>query len=642
MHLSRAIFAAVLFTSLPVGLVLARSDEPLPPASALKSLSVQELMDIQVTSVSKHPEQLSEAPAAIQIITGEDVRRSAATTLPEALRLAPNLQVAQVNAHDWAVTARGFNGAPLANNSLANKLLVMIDGRSVYTPLFGGVFWDVQSVLLEDLDRIEVVSGPGGTLWGANAVNGVINVVTKSAKDTQGLYVSGAGGSFLQDLGAARYGGHVGSNLFYRLYGQRFDHNSTDLESGPDARDDWDMTQGGFRADYDPSDADTLTLQGDFYSGCEGDPTSTILDGQNVLGRWKHAFSAASDLAVQLYFDRTWRNLPDPSFNEDLQTYDIEIQHRFPLGARQSILWGAGYRVMRDNVGNSPALSFMPATRNLQLGSAFVQDEVTLVPKRLSVTVGTKIEHNDYSGMEVQPSGRIAWTLTARQTIWGAISRAVRSPSRLDADVTTPAVIGDDDFESEKVLAYELGYRVQPFDRVSLSVAAFYNEYDDVRSINANTIPPPNLRSGNGQKAETWGVEVSGQIQATDWWRLRGGYTYLDEDFHSKNALVVPGSDTFEAVDPHNQFLLQSIVDLPWHFQLDLVGRYVDALPSSPITPRVAAYGTFDARLAWHLEHYEISLVGRNLWDEDHVEFGAPASPREIPRSIYGKITVRL
>src|SRR5438477_3979741 len=351
--------------------------------SELKKLSLEQLLDLEVTSVSRRPEKLSETASAIQVITQEDIRRSGATSLPEALRLASNLQVAQADARQWAISARGFN------NTLANKLLVMIDGRAVYTPLYAGVFWEVQNVLLEDVDRIEVVSGPGGTLWGANAVNGVINIITRSAKDTQGLLVTGGGGSLLQDFGAVRYGGAAGSNFFYRIYGQRFDRNNSVLANGNNARDQWDMTQGGFRTDWFPSDANTVTFQGDSYAGSEqGAPADTKVDGQNALGRWAHAFSEQSELQVQMYFDRTWRRVPN-QFAEDLKTYDFDIQHRVAWGDRQTIVYGAGYRLMQDRVKNSPAISFLPPDRDLQLFSGFVQDEITLAPERVKFARGT-------------------------------------------------------------------------------------------------------------------------------------------------------------------------------------------------------------------------------------------------------------
>lgn len=288
----------------------------------LKSLSLAELMDVQVTSVSKRPEQLSEVASAIQVITAEDIRRSGATSLPEALRLATNLQVAQSNAHGWAITARGFNGAPLSNNSLADKLLVLVYGRSIYTPLFGGVFWDVQAVLLEDIDRIEVISGPGGTLWGANAVNGVINIVTKPVKDTEGAYASVLFGSFVKDQESARVGHEIAKGLHLRLYAQHTDHRSTTLQNGKDATDGWNMTQGGFRLDYEREDA-TGSVIGNFYGGDQN--LSTIqLDGQNILGRYTQSLGEKSDVSVQAYFDRTWRRLEPPGFSDEMLTYDLD------------------------------------------------------------------------------------------------------------------------------------------------------------------------------------------------------------------------------------------------------------------------------------------------------------------------------
>jgi iron complex outermembrane receptor protein len=607
----------------------AATNEVVTPAE-LKRLSLEDLVNQDVTVVSRRPEKLSTSPSAVQVITGEDIHRSGATSLPEALRLAPNLEVAQVNSHDWAISARGFN------NTLANKLLVMIDGRTVYTPLDAGVFWDAQNVLLDDVDRIEVVSGPGGTLWGANAVNGVINIVTKSARETQGLLVEGGGGSLLQDFGAIRYGGGNGTNLFYRVYAQRSDRNDTVFPNGNDAADSWDMSQGGFRMDWYPSDQNSLTVQGDAYSGSEaGTAGNTFLDGQNVLGRWSHTISDTSDLTVQAYFDRTWRDIPN-SIAEDLKTYDLDVQHRFALGERQSVTWGGGYRLMEDRVQNAAALAFIPPDRNMQLFSAFVQDEIILVPDRLQLTIGTKLEHNDFSGFEVQPSARLAWTPDDWQTFWGAVSRAVRSPSRIDSDIRLPGtqpfqLQGDTDFDAETVLAYEAGYRVRPVERVSLSLATYYNDYDFLRSL--NQISPTNFVIGNGFRGQTWGVELSGTYQATDWWRLRGGYTYLNKVLWADRPNVTPS--VREGNDPENQVLIQSILDLPAHFQFDVVGRYVDTLEN----PHVPSYVSFDARLAWWYQgKVEISIVGQNLWDNQHPEFGAIATRQEIPRSVFGKV----
>lgn len=599
----------------------------------LKQMSLNELLNEQVSIVSKTPEKLSQVAASVQVISSEDIQRSGATSLSEALRLASNLEVAQVNARDWAISSRGFN------NTLANKLLVMIDGRTIYTPLDAGVSWDTQSVLLEDIDRIEVVSGPGGALWGANAVNGVINVISKSAKDTQGTYVSAGAGSLLRDFGALRYGGNAGSHFFYRVYGQRFDRNNSLLANGNDAQDDWDLTQGGFRTDWYPSDANTLTFQADFYGGTERGLAADIdVDGQNVLGRWTYAISSESGVQVQTYFDRTWRRTPN-AFTEDLKTYDLDIQHHFPIGGRQSLVWGGAYRLMQDRIQNSTAAAFLPARKDLHLFSTFIHGETILLPDLLKLSVGTKVEHNDYSGLEIQPSVRLAWTPDERQTVWGAVSRAVRAPSRIDTEYYVPAppvtpgtpnLAGGPHFDSEKLLSYELGYRIRPLDKLSLSWSTYYNFYEDLRSL--DQITPNNYTLGNHFRGEVWGTELSTEYQAMEWWRLRGGYNYINKHLWPHGGVGVSAS-VREGNDPEHQFSLQSILDLPAHFQFDVTGRFVSTLPS----PRVASYVTFDIRLAWQYKTFEIALIGQNLCESKHVEFGT----RQIPRSIFGKVTWR-
>ena len=613
--------------------------EPPPSSATLKKLSLEDLMNLEVTTVSRRSEKLTEAASAIQVITEEDIRRSGATSLPEALRLAPNLQVAQVDSRQWAISARGFN------NGLANKLLVLMDGRTVYTPLFAGVFWDVQDTMMEDIDRIEVISGPGSTLWGANAVNGVINVITKSAKDTQGTLLTAGGGTELRDFGGARYGGKLGENVYFRLYGKYFDRDSSVLPNGRDATNDWSMGQGGFRLDWLPQGGDTVTLQADGYSGnmeqaALGD---TTVNGQNVLGRWTHPLKEESDLTVQTYWDRTLRRIPG-SFTEEINTYDLDVQHRFPLGQRQNVIWGGGYRLMPDKISStSPSgFAFLPPERNLQLFSSFLQDEIAIIPERVKLTLGTKLEHNDYSGFEVEPGARLAWTPDQRQTIWGAISRAVRSPSRVDKDLflSTPplAVAGGPDFGSETLIAYELGYRVRPHDRLSLSLATFYNDYSDIRSLSTNASSHNALVFENDNRADEWGAELSGNYQATDWWRLRGGYTFLYKRTHVKPGASDINRGRAEGNDPQNQFLLQSMVDLPHQIELDWVLRYVDTLPQ----PKVSSYFSLDARLSWRPVHnLELAIVGQNLLDKRHAEFGAAAARQEIERSVYGKVTWR-
>ncbi len=603
-----------------------------------KKLGINELLDLEITTVSRTVQRLSRSPSAVQVVSGLDVQRSGARTLVDALRLAPNVQVQQVNSAAWVASTRGFNAV------FANKLLVMIDGRSVYTPLHAGVFWDAQNILLEDLERIEIVSGPGGSLWGANAVNGVINIITKDARETQGTYVSAGAGSFLRDFAAIRYGGGNGSNVFYRVYAQHFDHNDIRTAAGARGTDQWNLTQGGFRMDYLPFEGSTFTLQGDLYGGeyQTRQATNSTLDGQNILGRWTRTLSDESEFILQAYVDRTWRRDINSALSDQLTTYDIDFQHRFPLPLRQSVLWGLGYRLMDDETATTtPLAGFVPANRRMHLFSGFIQDEITVIEDRLTFTAGTKIEHNEFTEFEIQPSVRIAWTPTEKQTVWGALSRAVRSPSRIDVDYHIPktppyAVAGGPDFKSEELLAWELGYRLQPAVNVSLSVAAFYHSYDNIFTVElANPPDPLPYTAQNGIEGQSWGLEFSGTWQPLDRWRLRGGYTYFHKDLWLK-----PGH-TYTDVgiaalgnDPEHQIVIQSILDLPAHFQFDLVGRYVGSLPA----PHVDRYFTFDARLAWRYRNLEIALSGQNLAEKDHIEFGS-GSP--IPRSVFGSVTCR-
>jgi iron complex outermembrane recepter protein len=505
----------------------------------------------------------------------------------------------------------------------------------------------VQDTLLEDVDRIEVISGPGATLWGANAVNGVINVITKSTKDTQGLLVEGGVGTELRGFGGVRYGGSLSSNLYYRVYGKYFDRDSTVLPDGRDAAKDWYMGQGGFRLDWDASGADLLTLQGDIYDGRVPQPEpngDTSVAGGNIIGRWSHTFSEDSDFKLQLYYDRTHRNVPG-IFAENLNTFDMDFQHRFPLGARNAIVWGLGYRLTEDEMANTPALAFLPARLSLQLFSMFVQDEIALVKDQLHLTVGTKLEHNDYTGFEVEPSGRLAWKVTERQTVWGAISRAVRTPSRIDKDFFVPGtppytfLQGSTNFVSEELLAYELGYRIQPHPRLSLSLAVYYNDYDNIRSVE-EVNPPASFPAviANGQKGESYGVELTAEYRVTDWWRLRAGYTELQLHIWPKPGSTDRSDGSAESNDPNHQASLRSSWDLPGHLEFDADFRYVSQI----VNQGVPAYEELDVRLAWRpTPKLELSIVGQNLLHDHHPEFGALASRQEIQRGVYGKVTWR-
>lgn len=613
--------------------------------SDLKRLSLEELMDIEVTSVSRRPERLSDAASAVQVIRQEDIRRSGATSLPEALRLASNLHVAQIDSRQWAVSARGFN------STTSNKLLVLIDGRTVYTPLYAGVFWDVQDTLLEDVDRIEVISGPGATQWGANAVNGVINITTKSARQTQGPLIAAAAGQELEGMTGIRYGGEMPGDFAYRVYGKYSDRDGPVLPNGDDIARDWHIGQGGFRIDGDLSRVDTLTVQGDFYEGSIQQPTPGRIEvsGANVLGRWRRVLSDGSDMQLQVYLDRTHRDIPN-SFEQDLDTYDIDFQHHLRAGDSHDLVWGLALRRIDDDIDNGAGFGFLPPDVTRDWFSAFVQDDIALA-ESLRLTLGSKFEYNEYTHLEVQPSVRLSWRLSEESTVWSAVSRAVRTPSRVDREFYAPStppftlVEGGVNFDSEKLLSYEVGYRTQPHERVLLSISGFYNDYDDLRSI--ERINPPAafpFYIGNGLEGETYGVELTVDCSVTDNWRLSAGHTELRESLRKKpgSTDAAPGSN--EANDPDRYSLLRSSVDIGSDWQFDATYRHVARIDRQDLP----SYGELDLRVAWRpTTALEVSLVGQNLLHEHHAEFGsltaATTSTRnEIERSAYAKVVWRL
>lgn len=600
----------------------------------LKSLSLEQLANIDVTSVTKSSETLADAPASIFVISRDDIVRSGATTLPEVLRLAPNLQVARRGAADWIITARGLSGNAGAQN-FPNKLLVLIDGRSVYTPLYSGVYWDMQDVALSDVERIEVISGPGATLWGANAVNGVINVITRKSADSQGLLAEAVGGP-REANGSLRYGGRIGAKATYRVYARGSWDDSFATTTGASARDPWWRLQGGFRVDWAPTARDGLTLSGDAYRGTTGHfGSDETIAGRNLTARWTRTTSdspTAGTLQVQLYYDRTMRS--DPSNGRfALDTYDLDAQDDFTWG-RQHIVWGGGVRLSHYNIRGIAGLTFQPPRRTLFLGNAFVQDSVAFGPATL--IVGLKAEDDPYAGVSLLPSVRGSLKLGANLTAWGAISRAVRSPTPFDVDVVElggGAVLlnGDKNFRTEKLTAFEAGLRGQIGKIATFSIGGFYNIYDDLRSIEpAPTFFP--LRWDNLINARTWGFDASAAIQPTPWWRLTAGYNVLRErvDFDPGASQLAGPSQIGD--DPRWQASLRSSMDIARGFTLDAALRHVGERPD----PRIPAYTEADLRIAWRASpRLTLSLTGQNLLHAWHLEY---AGGERVPRSILAGI----
>lgn len=646
-------------------------------SSDLLDLSLQQLSDIEVTSVSKRSEKASQAAAAIYVITQEDIRRSGLENIPELLRMVPGLQVARSGSQNWIVTSRGFAG------QFANKLLVLIDGRTVYTPVFSGVFWDAHNLMLEDIERIEVIRGPGATLWGANAVNGVINIITKSAKDTQGNLVTAGAGNQQRAKVAGRYGGQQG-DVSYRTYAQYVNHDEEKLLSGTPAKDDWYNMQGGFRVDWNNNEKDQATLQGDVNKGREGakrflpvtaavSSTRTLeiddrddLSGFNLLGRWKHEIEKGSDYSFQAYFDYVNRKFGDVGASMRTQTFDLDFQHNLKLSERHDITWGLGYRNIGSDYTNSFYIGYTPEDFSTNIFSGFVQDKITLLPEELYFTLGTKLEHNGFSGFEYEPSARIVWTPTAKQTLWAAVSRAVHAknqsndalslvlssiatPSPFDviANTTILFELGNTTSRSESVVAYELGYRVQPLSNLSLDATAFVNEYKNLASLSTGSssltsspglgsylLTPLTIKSDN--RGETHGLELAATWEAMQSLKLSGGYTL----FYSNLKITGPSLVTAEGTAPTQQLNLRAFMDLPHDLQWDNMLYVVDPVSGKS----VKSYTRFDTRIGWvPTQGIDLSIVGQNLLETDHQEYTGflYQNSEKIGRSVFAKVTAR-
>ncbi len=639
----------------------------------LTNLSLQDLMEIEITTGAKKSQKLANTAAAAFVITQEDIKRSGVTSIAEALRMVPGLQVARIDANKWAITSRGFNGR------YANKLLVLMDGRTVYTPLFSGVFWDIQDTPLEDIDRIEVIRGPGAALWGANAVNGVINIITKSAHDTKGGLASAGAGKEERGFGTFRYGGSLGENASYRFFGKYSDRDESKLVSGHDAADDWDVYILGFRTDWNPTAMDYVMFQGNHYRSDDGQTISIAslsppysntfdedakADGVNFLFRWNRFFSDTSDMSLQIYYDRA-RQL-QAVLSETRDTHDFDFQHRFSPWDKHELIWGMGYRITSDNTKSSYMISAYPKSRTDDLLSAFMQDDITILEDYLRLTLGAKFEYNDYTGFEFQPNIRAIWTPDKQNSIWASFSRAVRTPSRAEHDLRFnvfvlppgftpnpsgfPVVISNipnDDYKSEILYAYEIGYRNQIYKSISIDITAFYNKYNELRSTPMSSIflerspLPPHLVAPvtmtNDIHGHTYGAEVSAEWKPVLWWKIKPAYTFLH-----MNLTESPGNSIIEPLDtaaPRHQLTLRSDMDLPMNMEFDLWLRYVADLPVANIDQ----YCTLDARLGWKpTQNLELSIVGQNLFDNQHPEFKEEVlsiNRAEAERTFYIKAT---
>jgi len=652
-----------------------------PPANAthpdLANLNLEELLNVEVTSAARQTQGLYDTAAAVYVISQEDIRRSGATSLPEILRMVPGIQVARINSSVWAVSARGLN------SRYANKLLVLQDGKTLYNSLFSGVYWDAQDTILGDIERIEVIRGPGAALWGANAVNGVINIITKSAAETQGTLVSLTAGNEDRVIAAARQGVALDDRAHLRIYAKGFERDSGSEPGGNEDSDDWRTLRGGFRFDYDQAGNQHFTLQGDIYTGSVGETFSlatltspfettfsddTDIDGGHLIGRWERVFSATSDLKLQVFYDkaRNW----DSASGQDQQTLDLDFQHRFSPRDGHNMVWGLGARHYWDETKRGAIIRFNPQDEDYDLFTAFVNDQISLVPDLLRLIIGTQVEHNDYSGFEYQPTLRLLWTPRSFYSLWAAVSRSVRTPSRAERGLDLrqgivpvaflppplnglPAppglaqfsLTGSSNFDAETALTYEVGLRCQPVPQTYLEMVLFHNSYDDLLTADLGT--PVNegtnwllpLEATNHLDVDTYGIEVAADWIPLNYWKLQAAYTYLNvlPSLEPSGTLTVlpTGSEN----DPHHQLYLHSSLDFLRNWEWDLSMRLVDNLPGNG----VSGYMAVDTRLAWRpTGNWLLEVVGQNLTDPHHPEFISDAlnsAEVEIDRSFFARAT---
>jgi len=661
---AKAIAVAILLASRCLA-----NDPPAQPPADLSEASLETLMNMEVSSPGRKDQKLSQTAGAIYVVTQEDIRRSGVTSIPDVLRMVPGLQVAQIDASQWAVTCRGFNGR------FADKMLVMIDGRTIYNNLFGGVYWEQNDVPLEDIERIEVIRGPGATMWGANAVNGVINIITRPAQETQGFLVTSGGGNADRGFGSVRYGGELGDNASYRLYTRYFDRGPFETVNSQEAHDGWDSAQGGGRMDWKISERDSLSVEGEVYRdrGQEtiypdypentlSAPLADSLDtsGGYALARWKRQISDRSGMALQFSFSE--ENRGEGFGVADTRILDLDFQQHFTASSRHDLMWGLEFTAYGDHfesrrisVEPSTFVQFLPASVIQPFASGFLQDEIALLPERLTLTLGTKLERDVYMGLGAQPSARLLWAPTSRQSLWAAVSRAVRPPARGERDLllefeAAPGVLGTlsgPNFQPQTALAYEAGYRNQPARWVTLDLAAFFCNYRDLRSMEIGApslvqAPAPYillpLTFGNNAAGHTYGIELATDWSLTRRWRVTGNYSWFR--YVLDRADLGPESLPYdvEGSSPAHQVQFRSQWDVARKLTFDTNVYFVSALPAIG----VPAYVRTDARLGWHVTRAaELSLGGQNLLDGRHLEFISNdyVLSSEPGRTAYLKVT---
>jgi iron complex outermembrane recepter protein len=648
------------------------------PQTDLTEVSIENLMNVEVTSVSRTEQKLSRVAAAIFVITQEDIRRSGATNIPDLLRMVPGLDVAEINGSTWAIGSRGFN------QQFANKLQVMVDGRSVYSPTFSEVFWDTLDLPLSDIDRIEVIRGPGGSVWGANAVTGVISIFTKKAADTKGTLVEAGGGNIEQGFGMVQYGGELSKDTGFRVYSKYFNQAPLLDLNGQGGADGWRRLREGFRMDSTLSSKDSLMFEGDVSTGREGEygfelPSITspgfiaaaeeisLADG-SLESVWNHTYSARSESSLQFSYDQHRRD--DPLNPEKRNTFDLDFRHHLAAGDRQEIVWGLGYQETSDHIGGSLTVQIIPASRSLQLFSSFIQDEIALVPQKAYLTVGAKLEHNDFTGFDSMPSIRATWTPSEHHMLWTAVSRALRAPSQNDTnlvlnigDIAPPGqtpvllrLLGNPNFQDERLISYEVGYRTMISRRLSFDLAAYVNDWDNAQTTEPSstffeaTLPPPHevqtVMYENLMHGEAHGVEATANWKLKDRWSISPGFTYEDVHLHTKPQSLDTQTVPFvQGSTPEHAAQLRSHMDLRRNLAWDASAYYTDPLTNQgPFgNVRIPAYTRLDTGLTWKpLERFSVSVIGQNLLKDHHMEFEDMNGSMQsglIKRSAYVKFT---